>query len=124
MHMYNPEVVEKAREVGEFYLQKNNGDREKAEEEILRCEFLNMELIRGELYLYTSRPGVVIGKRGQNIDDLASFIGMPIKIIEENNINHFIIPPEDDGWDLEAEQAAYDAMAKAIHEEYEYERKN
>jgi ribosomal protein S3 len=41
----------------------------------------------------TERPGILIGKRGTNIDALEKFLGTKVKIIEDQDpLYHYLIP--------------------------------
>ena len=47
----------------------------------------------------TSRPGLLIGKRGSNIEELSDWLKKKVKIIEaKDDLNNYLIPypPEDD----------------------------
>ena len=96
--MLSQQTKEAASKIGEFYLQKNNRDYKATENEILN---LRISLIRvlddGAVEITTERPGLLIGRRGINIDELTKFLGVRVHIIEERDpINSYLIPQE---WD-------------------------
>ena len=60
-------IREAAKLIGEFYLQKNNGDYNKTEQEIINLRISKLEIIGNKLHITTELPGWLIGKRGENI---------------------------------------------------------
>lgn len=78
--------------IGEFYLQKHNGDARKANKEIddlritkiefYKNQYLNIEL-EDRITITTMRPGFLIGAKGINIENLSKYIGKNIHIVEE-----------------------------------------
>lgn len=102
--MFSEKVKEIARNIGQFYLQKNNGDYVATEKEILRLQIKNIEfLIREnpkgeqirEAVITAGRVGLLIGRRGTNIDALEKHLGMKVKIMEDTDpLESYLIPYE------------------------------
>ncbi len=84
--MITAELQEVARSIGRFYLSKNQGDRDAAQNDLEKLLISEIKLDNGTVIIHTARPGMLIGKRGQNIFALAKWLedaGWPhIKIIE------------------------------------------
>jgi len=85
-------------QIGEYYLQRHNGSHELACDEIKLLGVVGLTL-RKTLYGYTLeitliRPGILIGRRGENIEKLKDFLStvfskrIAIKIIEDKIIQH------------------------------------
>lgn len=81
--------------IGAFYLQKNNGDVEKANEEVDRVRITKVEFrydknlkreLKESINITTMRPGLLIGARGKNIDALEQHINKKVHIIEEKDL--------------------------------------
>lgn len=120
--MFSEKVKEIAKSIGQFYLQKNNGDYIATEKEVLRLQIKKIEfLIREnpageqihEAIITAGRVGLLIGKRGTNIDALTKHLGMKVKIMEDNDpLESYLIPyePVDDDYPYydEPEQPPYD----------------
>ena len=87
---------ELAEQIGLFYLSKCEGNYDKAREEIERSGITNILPIKDIAVIWTRRPGILIGKRGENIEKLESFIHYKIHIIEEESILDYIIPYNDE----------------------------
>ena len=99
--MITKDVKEICEQIGEFYLNKNKGSYtyEKTEQEILRIGFTNIELDENKtkVTVTVARPGLFIGSRGQNIEQLEECLGKKIHIIEScENLNDYLIPVEPD----------------------------
>jgi hypothetical protein len=98
--MLSNEVIEVAKSIGEFYLQKNNHDYEKTSKEILKLRITKLELIEDKVIITTCRPGMLIGKKCENVEALSVHLGKNIKIIEAiDDITDWIIPHEPDPYD-------------------------
>lgn len=88
-------------QIGQFYLQKHNGDHEAANQQIKNLHITKIETVYIDgfdyLLIYTARPGILIGPKGQDIEKLAEFLGKKIKLYEDNHINDlmFSYPCED-----------------------------
>ena len=89
------EVKEAAAAIGAFYLQKNNGDYIATEKEITAMRISKIEVIKKAIHITVARPGLLIGKRGTNIDALETFLDTKIHIIEElDPLYNYLIPDD------------------------------
>lgn len=94
-------VREVASRIGAFYLQKNNGDFKATEAEILKLQISNISIDDRlphsvSIAITTARPGILIGKRGQNIDALSRFLGTEVKVIEDQDpLSAWLIPHQE-----------------------------
>ena len=93
---------EAAAAIGAYYLQKNHGDYAATEKEItslgISAVTVDNSLPHSKTISVTlARPGLLIGKRGTNIDALEKFIGTKVKVIEDrDSLFHYLIPqPEE-----------------------------
>lgn len=77
--------------ISSFYLQKHNGDYTTAREEVEKVRINNIEVRDNKVFIFTSRPGLLIGRKGENIDKLISILG-PIKIVESFDWNDILVP--------------------------------
>lgn len=91
------EIRQVIKSIGDFYLQKNNGDVKKANEEIDNLRFTKIEFLKlplepfesvgrtneDHVVITTMQPGFLIGKRGENVNLLEKHIGKKIHIEEE-----------------------------------------
>jgi len=91
-----------ARIIGEFYLDKNKGDYKKAHEEISSLGITEIYLSKTfikTISIKLLRPGLIIGRRGENIDKLKEYLSKQLgfscqlKIIEDKVIP-FLYPCE------------------------------
>lgn len=90
-------VQEAAAAIGEFYLRKNNGDYAATEKEINQLRITKLEINENALCITATRIGLLLGRRGSNIDALAKFIQehmqMKIHIIEDQDcLYEYLIP--------------------------------
>lgn len=86
-------------QIGQFFLKKNEGDHVKANDEILRLQIVRIEVITSALVLIeTSRPGLLIGRRGETVEQLKEFLGKSIHIKEckENIVDFMFVYDEFD----------------------------
>jgi ribosomal protein S3 len=100
--MLSEEVKGMAAAIGAYYLQKNNGDYVATEKEITSMRIsaiaVDSTLPHSKVVsITTERPGLLIGKRGTNIDALEKFLGHKVKVIEDRDpLYNYLIP--DNGW--------------------------
>ena len=90
-------ISDKQREIaamiGEFYRRKNNGDFLACQKELESLRITDIELGYDDaIVIHTSRPGVLIGKRGTNIDALIKFLGVEVRIVESDNWLDYLVP--------------------------------
>jgi hypothetical protein len=76
-----PEVNAVCLRIGTFYRNKF-GNNDKALQEVESLGISNIDIVNGYLEITLLRPGKLIGVRGKNIDELGTFLGMNVKIIE------------------------------------------
>lgn len=69
-------------EIGNFYLQKFNGDYSKAGEEVRKLQVTDIKVLEDEVEISLGRPGLLIGKGGENIDKLSAHLKKKIKVVE------------------------------------------
>ncbi len=93
--MLSKTTKEAAVAIGEFYLAKHNGDHNKACEELLNVRIRELIVLRDFIIIKTERPGMLIGKRGENIDELQKHLGKAIHIVEdEDELEGYLLPQE------------------------------
>lgn len=99
--MLSEQDKEAARKIGEFYLQKNNRDFKATEKEIMDLRISKVRALENKtIEITTERPGLLIGRRGTNIDALTKFLDVHVKIIEERDpITYYLIPQNWDEYD-------------------------
>lgn len=98
--MINPKIKEICESIGQFYLQKNDGDYIATRHEIKEVDFTKVEWNEdeGKITLEVDRPGLIIGKRGENLYQLVKHLETDVAAkyvcIEEarDNLNDYIIP--------------------------------
>lgn len=84
-----------AAKLGYFFLQEKEGDYAKACDEITRLRINDLRLEDGKLVIETSRPGLLIGRRGERITNLQKHMDMPLHIEEtKQHIIDYIYPFE------------------------------
>jgi predicted RNA-binding protein Jag len=94
--MLPEEVKDVAQRIGQFYLRKNDGDYKATQEEILKLRISKLEITDKGVAITTERPGILIGKRGTNIDALSSFLAMEVRIIEDRDpLITYLLPFEE-----------------------------
>lgn len=96
--MFCKRTIAVAQKIGAYYLKKNNGDYDKAADEITNLRITEVLVVKEkQLVIKCSRVGLFIGKRGHNIEDLSKFLGMEVNVIENlQSIEDFIIPHRPD----------------------------
>ncbi len=109
--MLPEKVREYARSIGEFYLKKHDGNYSRACEAVEKLQITKLEVIytvdsthpegaRETVVITTARPGMLIGKKGTNIDELSQHLNAHIKIVEEeDHLLYYLMPPDlEDRW--------------------------
>jgi len=97
-----------ARLISEFYLNKNRENPietmyDKAREEIQSLGITNVNINKDTVTITLSRCGLLIGRRGENIDKMQSFLSEALKRkisinIIEDKIIQYLIPYYEDGF--------------------------
>lgn len=91
--MYSDEVKEIAADIGQFFLDKLNGDFGKTRVFIESMRINSISLNDNKITIELSRPGLLIGWRGKQIEDLIKYLGRDIHIVETmEHIEDCIIP--------------------------------
>lgn len=80
-HEKTCEVCEK---IGQFYLQKHNGNYNKAAIEIAKLGITGILVSNKRIIIQLYRPGLLIGVRGENVENLQEFLGINLHIEEES----------------------------------------
>jgi hypothetical protein len=80
-HKKTREVCEK---IGQFYLQKHSGNYDKAAIEITKLGITGVLVSHNKIIIQLYRPGLLIGKKGENIENLQAFLGVSLHIEEES----------------------------------------
>ena len=79
--------------IASFYLEKHNGDYAAAEKEVKSLCITDIKLIEDKhISIYLSRPGLLIGRHGINIENLSVFLDMKITIVEAFNWVDVLVP--------------------------------
>lgn len=95
MPNFSFDVIEIAQKIGEFFLRKNEFDYSAAENEIwkLRINNISFDYMHTSITIETSRPGMLIGRRGEQIEQLSKFLGVKVKITEtRQHILDYLVP--------------------------------
>jgi hypothetical protein len=96
------EVVDVAKKIGLFYLEKNLNDYDKTYDELLSLQITNLDVIDNWVVITTARPGQLMGKRGENIDGLSLHLSpLKINIVEESNSFIDVMMPVDPDTDYD-----------------------
>jgi len=96
-------VREAAAAIGQFYLNKNKGDYVATEKELTDLRITKLEINANALCITTERVGMLVGRRGSNIDALSKFIQnqmqMKVRIIEDTDCLYDALIPRKDNND-------------------------
>ena len=87
---FTPEQIEIANNISSFYLRKNNFDYKKTNEEIEKVRIQNVEKTEKGITIFTERPGLLIGRRGENINQLQEFLNCEIRIEEVSSLYSYM----------------------------------
>lgn len=95
-----------AKAIGRFYLKKHKGDYAAAELELFRLQITDIKVTKDRIEITLGRPGMLIGLRATNIDNLEKFlqaeVGLPttingLNIVETSfHIYDILIPRKPD----------------------------
>lgn len=91
--MLSDEVREVASQIGQFYLQKNDYDYAATEKEITSLRVTTLEIKEGKVVITLARPGLIIGRKGENIGNLAKFLNRKIHIVEDQDPLYYWLVP-------------------------------
>lgn len=92
MYLINEKTRQIAEQIGEFFLLENNKDYEKTANFLTRLNISRIDVLCSEVMIHLSRPGLLIGRRGENVEKLEKFLDKKIRIIEDEDclLNHLI----------------------------------
>lgn len=92
--MISEEVKDIAHCIGQFFLEKNELDYKAACAEIEKLRINNLSIIDEQtIEIETSRPGLIIGRRGELIDKLSKYLKKEIKIVEtKETLLDYLLP--------------------------------
>ncbi len=79
-------------EIGLFFLNQKNGDYNKTREFLRDLDIQDIKEGDETIFIYTFRPGLLIGHKGQNINGLVELFGKQIHIIETFSWTDIITP--------------------------------
>jgi ribosomal protein S3 len=91
--------------IGEYYLGKNIGDYKKTQEDITILGITQVEHKQDTIIITLQRCGILIGRRGENIDALQKFLATKTKYtklnIKEDKIISWLIPYDYSDYEME-----------------------
>lgn len=118
--MKKPSAKEReiAEKIGLYFLEQNDQDYTVTAKIIRDLEITNIEVDDFYIHIYTARPGLLIGRKGQNIDGLQKLFDKKIDIIESFTWAAYITPVD---WQtefaLEQENEAYYELGEQIRQQ-------
>lgn len=125
---FNEKIINIAQAIGEFYFNKS-GDYDKAREDIVNLGIIAIEIAdkcmkcghNKTVKITTTKPGMLIGKRGENISALESWLYHACDIekitIREapSDIVGWMIPVPEPRYSEEEESKALDELYDSIY---------
>jgi ribosomal protein S3 len=83
--------------IGYFYLEENEYDYKETSKNLKELSIHNITYENSRVNIYLERPGLMIGKKGENLEKLTGYISNYIKekisiTVMEMNINDHLIP--------------------------------
>lgn len=124
------DIKEVAMNIGQYYLQKNNGDYKKTEQDIVNLGITKIEVDPATwerpatVSITVGRPGLFIGKRGTNIDALEKYLKIKVKIIEDTErLIDWLVPTADCTYDDEQwpEEPPYDGPYDDYYDPFDHD---
>lgn len=98
--MLTDAVKKVAAKIGQFYLIKNNGDYEATAKEIDSLRISKIEVEEDKVVIVSPRVGLLIGKRATNIERLAKFLEVEVKLLEDmDNLYDYLVPRPYNEWE-------------------------
>lgn len=79
-------------QIGRYYLKKNDNNYEATRTEIENLKIVNVQLVDDQIIISTARPGLLIGRKGMNIENLQTYLGKKLSIQEYFSWEDVIIP--------------------------------
>ena len=96
------DIYELRQKLGKYYLEKNEGDYLKCKKDLYSLRITETKIEDGRFSIALWRPGILIGPRGQNIEELQKYMGVPVHIVENVGRDPYwdIIPtdPDEEYW--------------------------
>lgn len=80
---YSEKEKEIARKIGYFLYKKHNQDTSEAIIELRLYNITDIMYINNIIHILVGRPGMLIGKRGENIEQLGKYLDYEINIVED-----------------------------------------
>lgn len=65
-----------------FYSKKNQGDHQATNKELNRLNIRDILVKENVVEIHLGSPGLLIGRKGENIDNLKAHLGKEIKMVE------------------------------------------
>lgn len=87
-----PEQELVAYKISDFYLRKHEHNYENAGNAVSQLNITDIQVKEDKISIYLSRPGLLIGRKGQNIEALQIFLNKPIEIFESFSWNDILVP--------------------------------
>jgi len=91
------ELTHWAQRIGNYFLEKNKSDYKKTAQEIEKLKIQNIEIKGDTISIHTARPGLLIGRRGETITGLQTWLNMKVEIVEHFSWNDVLTP--NDPWE-------------------------
>lgn len=85
--------------INSFYCKKHKGDVKAAAKEVKSLKIKEIEIKDGMLTISLACPGLLIGREGQNINELSKVLGIPLTVAEGFDWDNIIVPCEYDPCD-------------------------
>jgi hypothetical protein len=83
-----------------FYCEKHKGNIEAAAKEVRSLKIKEIEIKGDTVEISLARPGLLIGRRGKNINALSEVLGMKTSVVECFHWEDIIVPLEYDPADF------------------------
>ena len=88
-------------EIGHFYLKKCGNNYQAAQKEVESLKITNIEKVNDDTINITlARPGLLIGRKGQNIEALVDHLKKKINITEGFHWDSVLVPEDPMGYML------------------------
>lgn len=90
--MLSQQIKEVAHNIGQFYLNKCKFNYDEARKAIEGLHISKVDVVNNTVQITTARPGILIGARGENIENLTKFLNMKVCLFEDMDplIEHLI----------------------------------